>query len=205
MPLSNKKLWIYVREIEIQCGHAQYSFDCVNRALAELANLRSQLIGLNSAGSGGNIVLTQSEKPKLDALYDKVFFYVQAFLAHAGNISKILWPARVTPASQARATDLHLALQVPANLQLESRDIRNSLEHVDERIDSWLAAKSDADVVVIDMNIEHTSASTASFRKFKSDSLTYYFADDSIALADISTEVAALRKSAQLWIENAQI
>jgi len=63
------------------------------------------------------------------------------FLAHAALVSKILWPPRSDnhPAG-VRGRTLRESLGVTPGHALEGRDLRNHLEHYDERLDSWAAA-----------------------------------------------------------------
>jgi hypothetical protein len=62
---------------------------------------------------------------------------IQSFLTAAANISKTLWGSGGRLA-EARA-DLRHSLRVPENTALASTDLRNHLEHFDERLDRWHA------------------------------------------------------------------
>ena len=71
-----------------------------------------------------------------------VFYSSHAFLTHAGNISKLLWPDKRTrndwPKSYNRGSELRRILKIPENSPLKDRTLRNHLEHYDSRIDEWV-------------------------------------------------------------------
>lgn len=73
----------------------------------------------------------------------EVFFFVQAFLVHAANVSKLLWPGNLRgdrsaqAAVRTRRVSLRAALGVNSSMAIESRDARDTLEHFDERLEAW--------------------------------------------------------------------
>jgi hypothetical protein len=69
--------------------------------------------------------------------HDVFWAGIQSFLTAAANISKTLWGSRGRR-SQARA-GLRRSLGVPEDSPLASTDLRNHLEHFDERLDRWHA------------------------------------------------------------------
>jgi hypothetical protein len=68
---------------------------------------------------------------------EKVFFFVHAFLHHAGNVSTLLWPVR--PESKPRGEKLRGDLKVADNSALQMRDFRVQLERYDERFEDWVS------------------------------------------------------------------
>lgn len=87
---------------------------------------RAALLALDAAQQG------------LDANDQHVFWAsVQSFLTAAANISKTLWGSGGRLA-QARE-GLRKSLGVPEDSPLASTDLRNHLEHFDERLDRWYA------------------------------------------------------------------
>ena len=64
---------------------------------------------------------------------------IQSLLVSAGNISKILWPAKIYA---ARGKHLRELLKVGENNLLSDRKIRNHFEHYDERIEEWFEKPS---------------------------------------------------------------
>jgi hypothetical protein len=66
-------------------------------------NVRNSLVGLDS---------------------ERVFFYVHAFIAHASNISRLLWPAR--PESKDRGDQLRAELKVDDKSPLRLVEFRRA-------------------------------------------------------------------------------
>lgn len=64
----------------------------------------------------------------------RAFFYVQAFLVAAANVSKLLWPN----GNKTRGDELRQLLKVGDDSPLASRTLRNHFEHFDERIERWV-------------------------------------------------------------------
>lgn len=72
----------------------------------------------------------------LDAENQHVFWAsIQNFLTAAANISKTLWGARARR-TEARS-DLRQSLKINEDSPLASTDLRNHLEHFDERLERW--------------------------------------------------------------------
>ena len=59
-------------------------------------------------------------------------------LSHVAALSRFFWPARGKPLHDARAQNLREALGLDETSPLASRDLRNALEHFDERLDLFL-------------------------------------------------------------------
>lgn len=64
------------------------------------------------------------------------WYSIQAFLVATANISKFLWP---NPRKKARGEQLRDFLSVQDGSPLKWRKVRDSFEHFDERLDSWIA------------------------------------------------------------------
>jgi hypothetical protein len=62
---------------------------------------------------------------------------VQALVAHAAAVSRYFWPARNKEPHLSRAARLKTTLGVAESSPLRSRDLRNHLEHLDERLDEF--------------------------------------------------------------------
>jgi hypothetical protein len=84
--------------------------------------------------------------PTFDAQTD-IFSEIQIVIVSAGVVSSILWPKPFflrTPeqkeASIARGRRLRDALKVPDTSLLNNRVLRNSIEHIDERLEDHYAA-----------------------------------------------------------------
>lgn len=65
------------------------------------------------------------------------WYSIQAFLVASANISKFLWPI---PKREARGKQLREFLSVQDGSPLKRRRVRDSFEHFDERLDSWISS-----------------------------------------------------------------
>lgn len=68
---------------------------------------------------------------------DRVWCSIQNLLIAAGNVSKLLWPAKTF---EERGKALRQALSVSDDSPLAPRTFRNHFEHFDERLEEWAAA-----------------------------------------------------------------
>jgi hypothetical protein len=78
-----------------------------------------------------------------------VFSAAQAIVAAAGMMSKMLWSPSKEPTAVARGAHLRAELGVTDASILKTRNVRNSLEHLDERLDEYLATSDN----ILDRNI----------------------------------------------------
>ncbi len=62
---------------------------------------------------------------------------VQAVAAQGATISRYFWPARAKEPHLSRAARLRTGLGVSESSQLRNRDLRNRLEHLDEKLDDF--------------------------------------------------------------------
>jgi hypothetical protein len=62
---------------------------------------------------------------------------LQNIVLQAAALSRYFWPAR--PGHEARAAHLRAALDVAESSPLRNRDLRNEIEHFDEKLDAYLA------------------------------------------------------------------
>lgn len=62
---------------------------------------------------------------------------VQALIAHVAAVSRYFWPARNKEPHLSRAARLKTSLGVTESSPLRNRDLRNHLEHLDERLDEF--------------------------------------------------------------------
>lgn len=63
---------------------------------------------------------------------------VQEALSHAAALSRFFWPSRRKGLNDARARRLREAFNLDDASPLRNRDLRNALEHFDERLDDYL-------------------------------------------------------------------
>lgn len=72
--------------------------------------------------------------PNCDLILDNI----QVLISCGAALSRYFWPSRRTSPHKERARRLRESLGVTAASPLKSRDIRNMIEHFDERLDEFL-------------------------------------------------------------------
>lgn len=131
---------------------------------------------------------------------EKVFFFVHAFLAHTGLVSRLLWPERED--SRPRGEQLRRELEVSEDSPLRLRGLAAQLEAEDERFEDWLETLDQAGYV--DINVMPTAA----IRDFKPDSFQRSLDPDTFKLhlrgvaCDLKPVLEALKgldTRIQLW------
>ncbi len=98
----------YIQAIIYSAGRAKDAFDRFDSAV-------------HSSSDAASIVATAHE----------------AF-THVAALSRFFWPSRERSLYKARATKLRAAFGLDATSPLYERDLRNGLEHFDERLDEFL-------------------------------------------------------------------
>jgi hypothetical protein len=74
------------------------------------------------------------------------YYHVQSLLVAMGNISKILWPIMKrgdkngNELRKARGNELRESLGIKRDSALRNRELRDTFEHFDERMDKWFGA-----------------------------------------------------------------
>jgi hypothetical protein len=132
---------------------------------------------------------------------DRSFFYIQAFLVSAANVSKLLWPK-----DEKRGEELRQILNVGENSPIADRTLRNHFEHFDERIERW-AAQSKRHIF-IDRSIISGPVSrtprviggvepTDVMRTLYSSSLVITFQSDTYDLPTVEQALKEVRESAR--------
>ncbi|MEW6305888.1 MAG: hypothetical protein AB1705_20630 [Verrucomicrobiota bacterium] len=85
-----------------------------------------------------------------------VFFYIGAFLAHAIDVSRLLWPDN--PEARERGERLRAELKVTTPSPLELKELRALLVRSDEKLVEWAAASEHRNFVQINMMPQGTLA-----------------------------------------------
>jgi hypothetical protein len=144
--MDSSLLEIFVREIKMQCRFGIEAFNALGAELQRIDNEAS---------------LPFDHRPQTPTDPDGdnwvVFLHSYSFLVHAAIVSKILWPeprvskherSKVGPANvkalevirTKRGPQLRKELKIKEGLKIESKSLRNDLEHYDERIEAWYLA-----------------------------------------------------------------
>jgi hypothetical protein len=152
----------------------------------------------------------------------------QAFLSHAGNVSKILFPAtdrphkdaiaRVGGRGSANATQLQTFLDarrggelvdrfgVGFSVEMRRRDLRDHLEHYDERLEEWAVLTSTfvrlEGSLRPDRKLDKLLGVTAidKHRRYDEWSRTLWFWEEEYKLDDIQDELRRIREKVAAWL-----
>lgn len=178
----------YIREVRCQCDAALLAF-------TEMAN----------------VLKKQPQPPSASFL---TFFYVHAFLAHLGNISKLFFPAcrkrknakEYAKLAAKRAEFLRDTFNVGEQCPLSERKVRDSFEHFDERLDVYLDKATPP--LYMDMNLTPRcgiriggKVPTDAFRHLDPGTLELSFQGDSVKLVERFEEIRRIRGIAETWLE----
>lgn len=69
---------------------------------------------------------------------DEIFIMLQDALTQAAALSRYFWPSREKGVHALRANRLRIAFEMDDQSPLKDRELRNALEHFDERLDNYL-------------------------------------------------------------------
>lgn len=116
-----------------------------------------------------------------------VWFGVHAALSAAASLSKLLWGAK----DQALRETLRDRLGVEDDSPLRPRHVRNSFEHIDERIDYW--ARTTTTVTLFGRGIGGQPEKDQ-FGHYDQHRKVVAFWDESVDLAEIADEASRLVK-----------
>ncbi|MCR4142924.1 hypothetical protein [Alcaligenes faecalis] len=190
---------IYLQEIQAQCRMALQAGNALNQAFARTEPIQTVEDGAMKTA--------------------EIFRNVHSMLTHVANISQFLWPTgRLTCERQEpqerqerqdlsaqrerRANALRTLLDLPAkDHPLRHRDVRNHLEHFDERLDRW-ARKGEMPPDIWQDSIGAWEVPTEQFevdqknvmRHFEPQTGTFRFQGEPWNIPDMIEAVKALRQ-----------
>jgi hypothetical protein len=133
---------------------------------------------------------------------ERIFFYVHAFVAHLGNIERLLWPVR--PESRTRGDQLRSELKVDENSSLRLTHFRRHLDQFDESLEDWASAIENRNYV--DMNIM-PRGTIANYRQdafqrdLDPDRFQFWFRGDPFDLRGLADELRKLDSAAESWLK----
>lgn len=196
---------IYVGELSTQCEFAL-------NAIHGLGNVLSRLFDRNS-----------DRTAEVDAtLQAEIFRTIHSFLTHTSNVSLLLWAAPSArpregetkqqaldraAASRQRGVDLrHLLAVTPSEGHvLQNREIRNHLEHFDERLDDWAKTSQRRNIVQDFLGSPDAISGidpTDFMRCYDPATKHLYFRGEYFDLQEMVTAVSELRKQCLTWLDD---
>jgi hypothetical protein len=115
------------------------------------------------------------------------------FLSSAGIIAKVLFPGeRSSTRSKLRGTELRSKLCVTDFPNLSSTSVRNSFEHIDDRLDTIIRDYNNHSICQIHVAIEEP-ANVVMLRRFDPVELTISFLGDTLDLKRCNDEITELQ------------
>lgn len=156
-----------------------------------------------------------------------VFYFAYSFLLHAAIVSKILWPGptvhgrekrKVGPDKVEELLDLHenrgpairQALQIADSsaMLIQNTDIRDDLEHYDERLEAWYVAslnKNMADLGLMPRNAISGFESIDYRRNIDPATLFFYIEGNDFDLVNLANELQSIDEKARCWLRNTRV
>jgi hypothetical protein len=144
----------------------------------------------------------QNVRNSLNALdSERVFFYVHAFVSHAGNISRLCWPLR--PQSQPRGEKLRAELKISEQSPLRLQGFRRHLDQYDETLEDWILSLDNRSYV--DMNIMPQGTISdykqdAFHRNLDPENFQLAYRGDACNLRALLDELQKLESTAESWL-----
>ncbi|WGY01809.1 hypothetical protein QI633_25150 [Nocardioides sp. QY071] len=138
---------------------------------------------------------------------ERLFFAAQSLLSAAAMVSKLLWPvARSGARGRARGEKLRTTLQITASPLVQSRSVRDSFEHFDERMDAVLAKSHqhpyvDQIVGPTDMlRFEVDTAVPNFLRRLDTDKGTVSVLNATVRINDLVDELLEIKRACDKWL-----
>ncbi len=186
-------LKIYQSQVKSQCEFALMAAHDLNAALA------AQQAAFNSLATSEAGNAQQDAMQQANALSNRIWFSLNAFLNAVANVSKLLWPnpnrktARDFP---NRGRELRESLGVAEDSPLQHRTVRNHFEHVDERYEKWWLESERHNIAIRTIGpLEESIAGLEQkelFEQFDPDRLVAAFQGDLFELQPIADEILSL-------------
>jgi len=132
---------------------------------------------------------------------DATFFAAHSFLSHAANVSKLLKTKDIDPPNHNNVIGDELNIDVTSIIH--NRDLRNHLEHYDERLQLWILAKGPG-ANIGTYNVGNKSMIQIPGMVFVTHydpaSQTFTFVDEDYNLKLISEEIRRVQEMADDWV-----
>lgn len=135
--MKKSKYDLFLNEIKLQTNFAIISYNNYVKSLGEF--MSSNIASKESIGS-----------------LNEIWYYLQNYVVSMANISKLLFPTRKHKESKAsyerRLSERNIileTLQLPENIKLKNKQMRNTLEHIDEKLETF----SNKNTIIFDRNI----------------------------------------------------
>jgi hypothetical protein len=78
---------------------------------------------------------------------NRIFFHIQSMMTASANVSKLLWAQDHTKPQRVERQPLRDFFAIDESSALFDRSLRNSFDHLDERLDDWWDTSSNHSLV----------------------------------------------------------
>lgn len=177
---------VYVMEVKSQATFATHAIMDLNESLKNLGDVH------------GN-----------RRIHSEVFRQTHSFLTHASNVSRLFWPPRLNKKkdeptedyekrsafTKARGKALRELFAINEQSPLKNRDLRDHLEHYDERLDHWSNTSQNRNIcsdTIGPPNAISGIAPTDTMRWFDPTTNSFLFRGEKYELQALVTEVTSL-------------
>ena len=179
----------FLSELETQVNFAIFSIEQINIYLNNLSNYEMLKF------------ITKDNE-------DYFWYYAQNLIVYSGNISKLLWgvyPMKITKEKRERRMKERLAfrrkLDIAKSPILEHRDLRNALEHIDEKLEDFTV---ELQAIILNKNIGPVKgmisigdndldiSKVKNLRHYDQITKTYYFYGNSANLEELYKEIKSI-------------
>lgn len=174
----NVDVWLFLRELSLYCDLAKRAAD-----------------RLHDSRRGWLKDSTELDRENVVAPVD-IIETCHLFLLSAGLISKILFGTK--NGSSKRATKLRELMELPPLHHLIDRAVRNSFEHIDERLDR-LSQQIKKGTAICPLKVDDQSPEpdTIVLKRFQPKEMLICFDGDSVDLNAVMTEIGLVKKGIQ--------
>ncbi len=192
LPISERDIIPYVLELR----------DTTDAALHRLAQLEAASTDWMRLFDQWDASESVEPLAKLPPVQSRIFDEVEGFLAAFARVSYLLFPIKEVGQAKDRAVALRSRFGVSADSPLDSRDLRDSWVHFDERLDTAIAAGRGRAAQRYLLSRHVTPAIVAgTLRVFEVDTLQvhYWTREGAQKMADLRALGQALRKLFDGW------
>lgn len=134
---------------------------------------------------------------------DAAFSSAHSFLSHAANVSKLLKAKDVDPPHDADVIGTIVGVQ--ATSAVHDRELRNHLEHYDERLKGWISAQGPS-ANIGTYNIGPKSMiqipGMVFVTHYDPNTKTFTFVNKDFDLTQLAHEVRKIQAAADAWVKN---
>lgn len=193
--MESSKLRMYVHELDNMTFNSLVSFDNAFYRLKEM------------------------EEGRMEGNMDMFWYFIQTAILYSGNVSKLLWPSyrkkrgkdgkySFTPEHKKYIKErliLRETLQINKNSTVKNKRLRNSFEHIDERMEEHnfiLFADKNIGNSVMNINITGITEEEQRkkmFRFYNSETSELLFYGESIIIKDLYEDMIDIRNKIKAW------